>query len=272
MNKPVDNLIRSNKKSIKSGSNLRKNLNPYYVLYYKVCNATAFSKKRKMRNITRRITQALIIGSLVIGSAAMTGCKKKKELAAAQAAEAIRLADQIKDATAILEGILSDNTLDNIDLNYEKLALVKEMNLEDPGVLNLIIQAQEKLANDKEAYAVLMEEERLAAEVLRLEEAALAKIENDKMMLNQYFAALTGEKDYDKANNIINNTLPMFANADVPVLTIIAEENGEKDYDKPTTIKKYLNYLKDRKAYNAEVESVVYDDAGKITELELRKK
>ena len=225
-----------------------------------------------MKNITRKITQALIIGTLVFGSAAMTGCKKKKELAAAQAAEALRIADQIKEATALLEGILSDETLDNIDQNYEKLAMVKDMNLEDPGVLNLIIQVQEKLAADKEAYAVLMEEQRLEAEALRLEEAAAAKIENDRKMLNQYFAALTGEKDYTKANNIISNTLPMFANDDVPVLIIIAEENGEKDYDKPTTIKAYLNYLKDRKAYKAEVETVVYDEAGKITELELRKK
>lgn len=225
-----------------------------------------------MKNITRKITQALIIGTLVFGSAAMTGCKKKKELAAAQAAEALRLADQIKEATALLEGILSDKTLDNIDQNYEKLAMVKDMNLEDPGVLNLIIQVQEKLAADKEAYAALMEEQRLEAEALRLKEAAAAKIENDRKMLNQYFAALTGEKDYTKANNIISNTLPMFANDDVPVLIIIAEENGEKDYDKPSTIKAYLNYLKDRKAYKAEVETVVYDEAGKITELELRKK
>lgn len=225
-----------------------------------------------MKNITRKITQALIIGTLVFGSAAMTGCKKKKELAAAQAAEALRLADQIKEATALLEGILSDKTLDNIDQNYEKLAMVKDMNLEDPGVLNLIIQVQEKLAADKEAYAALMEEQRLEAEALRLKEAAAAKIENDRKMLNQYFAALTGEKDYIKANNIISNTLPMFANDDVPVLIIIAEENGEKDYDKPSTIKAYLNYLKDRKAYKAEVETVVYDEAGKITELELRKK
>ena len=44
-----------------------------------------------------------------------------------------------------------------------------------------------------------------------------------------------------------------------------------KDYDRPTTIEKYLNYLKDRKAYKAEVENIVYDDYGKIKELELRK-
>ena len=56
----------------------------------------------------------------------------------------------------------------------------------------------------------------------------------------------------------------MFKSTEVPVLVIISEENGKKDYDKPTTIEKYLNYLKDRKAYKAEVENIVYDDSGKI--------
>lgn len=225
-----------------------------------------------MKRVVKKITQALIIGTLVFGSATFTGCKKKKELAAAQAAEEARLAEQIKEATALLESIIADETLDNIDANFDKLDKVKAMNLEDPGVLGLTIKAQEKLAADKEAYAVLMEKQRLEAEKLRAEEAARMKIENDIRILNQHFEALIGEKDYDKSNTIITNTLPMFVNDDVPVLVIISEENGEKDYDKPTTIRKYMDYLKDRKAYKAVVENVVYDDYGKIKELELRKK
>ncbi len=225
-----------------------------------------------MKRVVRKITQALIIGTLVFGSATFTGCKKKKELAAAQAAEAALLAEQIKEATALLESILADNTLDNIDANYDKLDKVKAMKLDNTGVLNLTIKAQEKLAADKEAYALLMEKQRLEAEKLRAEEAARLKIENDVRILNQHFEALVGEKDFEKSNTIITNTLPMFANDDVPVLVIISEENGEKDYDKPSTIRKYLDYLKDRKEYKAVVENVVYDDYGKITELELRKK
>ena len=224
-----------------------------------------------MKNITRKITQALIIGSLIFGTAAMTGCKKKKELAAAQAAEAQRLADQIQEATKILNGILADETLDNVDANYKKLNQVKDMKLEDPGVLNLIIQVQEKLAADKEAYDVMMLKKKQEAEALRLEEAARMKVENDKKMLNQHFEALTGQKDYDKANTIISNTLPMFANKEVPVLIIIAEEGDVVDYDKPTNINDYLNYLKDRKAYKAEVDTITYDANGKISELVLRK-
>ena len=225
-----------------------------------------------MRKAFRQITQAAIIASLIIGSAGISGCKKKKELAAAQAAEAARIAEQVKEATAILEQIIDDENVENVNSNYTKLNKVVDMKLEDPGVNNLIASAQTKLAADKVKYDALMEQRRLEAEALRKEEAARMKIENDKKTLNQHFAALTGQKEYEKANNIISNTLPMFANDDVPVLVIISEENGEKDYDKPTTIKKYLEYLKDRKAYKAEVETIVYDESGRIKELELRKK
>lgn len=225
-----------------------------------------------MRKAFRQITQAAIIASLIIGSAGISGCKKKKELAAAQAAEAARIAEQVKEATAILEQIIDDENVENVNSNYTKLNKVVDMKLEDPGVNNLIATAQTKLAADKVKYDALMEQRRLEAEALRKEEAARMKIENDKKTLNQHFAALTGQKEYEKANNIISNTLPMFANDDVPVLVIISEENGEKDYDKPTTIKKYLEYLKDRKAYKAEVETIVYDESGRIKELELRKK
>lgn len=225
-----------------------------------------------MKSLFRRITQALIIGTLIFGTASLSGCKKKKELAAAQAAEAARMAEMISEATVILQGILDDKTLDNVDENYALLNKVKDMKLEDPGVLNLIIQVQEKLAKDKAALEAKREADRLKAAEMREAEAARMKIENDKRILNQNFEALVGQKDYTKANNIINNTLPMFAGNDVPVLVIIAEENGVKDYDKPTNIKDYMNYLKDRKAYKAEVETVKYDQNGKISELELRKK
>ena len=217
--------------------------------------------------VLKRFSKVLLIAILMAGTAGMTGCKKKKELAAAEAAAAAQLAEDIAKATEMLEGILSDNTLDNIEENEATLEVVKSMNLKDAGVLNLIIKAQEKLESDRVARAEILEAERLA------EERRLAELEkaNTNNLLNRQFAALTGEQDYEKSNNIISNILPMFSSSEVPVLVIISEENGMKDYDKPTTIEKYLNYLKDRKAYKAEVENIVYDDSGKIKELELRK-
>ncbi len=63
----------------------------------------------------------------------------------------------------------------------------------------------------------------------------------------------------------------MFSSPDTPVLIVINESNGEKDYDRPTTIREYLNYLKDQKKNINKIQKLEFDDAGKITEVELRK-
>ena len=63
----------------------------------------------------------------------------------------------------------------------------------------------------------------------------------------------------------------MFSNSEAPVLIVIYKEGGKPSYDEPTTIGKYLNYLKDTKNNKARVEEVVYDTNGKIKELVLRK-
>jgi len=224
----------------------------------------------------KRISRILMIALVLAGTAGMTGCKKKKELAAAEAAAAAQLAEDVAKATKTLNGIIDDNTLDYIEANEHKLEQVKNMGLDDPGVLKLIISAQEKLNNDKAELAAIEEAKLLEAERLEAERLAAEQQKADTEqarfdLINGQFAALTGEKDVEKSNTIINNLLPLFESKEAPVLVIVSEENGMKDYDKPTTIEKYLHYLKDRKAYKAEVENIVYNDSGKIKELELRK-
>ena len=219
----------------------------------------------------KRISKILLVALLLAGTAGMTGCKKKKELAAAEAAAAAELQAQIDQAKSMLLAILEDNTLDNVDANYATLDEVKAMNLSDPEVLKLVIDVQEKLADDKAALALLVEERLAAERAAAALEAENMKIENDKILINKSFLALSVEKVLDKANNIINNTLPMFSSPDAVVLIIVSEENGKKDYDRPTNIKDYLDYLKDRKSYTSTVEIIRYDDFGKISELELRK-
>ena len=73
------------------------------------------------------------------------------------------------------------------------------------------------------------------------------------------------------AINQINEALSLFASPDTPVLIVISESGGQKDYDRPTTIKNYLNYLKDQKKNINKISDVKYDGSGKITELELKK-
>ena len=87
--------------------------------------------------------------------------------------------------------------------------------------------------------------------------------------LEDFFNTISSSTSVDQANSKINEALTLFANKDVPVFISFFKDNGTKDYDEPTTIEKYLNYLKDQRKNPNKVDNVVYDEKGKIAELEL---
>jgi hypothetical protein len=126
---------------------------------------------------------------------------------------------------------------------------------------------QDEEARRKEAE----EKERLAKE----EEARLKqdeiKVSKPATRLNEYFDAIATSSNVTSANNSINEALGMFSSSETTVLIVISEYNGKKDYDRPTTISKYLNYLKDQKKNINAISNIKVDGSGKITELELRK-
>lgn len=97
------------------------------------------------------------------------------------------------------------------------------------------------------------------------EEVAAEKLEN-------YFNSVAAAGNANMANQSIQETLAMFSNQETPVLIVIHEENGIKDYDEPTTIKKYLDYLKDTKKNLNYISDIRMDAGGKVSELELRRK
>ena len=120
-------------------------------------------------------------------------------------------------------------------------------------------EAEEKARRDREAE----EARRREAEARESTPAA---------RLGKYFNAISTASSTAAANSSINEALALFSSPDTPVLIIISESGGQKDYDRPTTIKDYLNYLKDQKKNINPINDVKFDAAGKITELELRKK
>lgn len=103
------------------------------------------------------------------------------------------------------------------------------------------------------------------APVSSAEELAVEKLEN-------YFNSVATSANANMANQSIQETLAMFSNQETPVLVVIHEENGIKDYDEPTTIKKYLDYLKDTKKNMNFISDIRLDANGKVSELELRRK
>lgn len=129
--------------------------------------------------------------------------------------------------------------------------------------------ADRKLAADELARKTEEDKAKWEAEQKAREDESKASA--PKAKLNQYFSAIASSGTTTSANTSINEALTMFASPETPVLIVISDSGGRKDYDRPTTIKDYLNYLKDQKKNINSISSMKADGDGKITELELRK-
>lgn len=135
-----------------------------------------------------------------------------------------------------------------------------------------------RLEQEAAAKKKLEEEEaakrRMAEEQARLDAEAREREAKERAtpttQLNNYFNAIANAGSPSSANGTISEALTMFASPETPVLIVISEEAGQKDYDKPTTIKRYLEYLKDQKKNMNKISDLKFDSSGKITEVELR--
>lgn len=214
-----------------------------------------------MRNF-QRITVFLFI---LAASAGIFSCKSQKKIAAEKAAA--EQARKIAKAKADLEELLSDNSGLTLDEKEARLQTIKDMNIEDQEVQDLIARVEDKLQREREALAAKERAERLARE----REERMRR-EGESKGLDEYFDLIANSTNLATSNRYINEALGLFASDEVPVLIIISRSGDIVDYDRPTTIKKYLEYLKDQKIVRNEIENVVYDANGKITELELIKK
>jgi len=211
-----------------------------------------------------KITLFLLAAIIISGGA--TSCKSKKKLAREKAAAEYELkVDQSKkDLTAMLNG----TTTWTLDEQDTRLNAIKSYNIDDPEVVDLIAKVESKLSMDRAEEVRQAEEERLRLEEEERIKAAAAKYQG----VDNQLGAIAQAYNVDAANKQIDITLKEFATPDVPVLIIISKAGGYNDYDRPTTISKFLNYLKDKQLYNYKVEMVKRDGLGKITELELIKK
>jgi hypothetical protein len=134
--------------------------------------------------------------------------------------------------------------------------------------------AAEKSRMEKEAAAQREKDAALKRQQEADEQArkdAEAKRQAPSQKLDMFFSAIANASNANAANSSINEALALFATPETPVLIVISEENGQKDYDKPTTITKYLNYLKDQKKRADKISDLKFDSSGKITEVELVK-
>lgn len=205
----------------------------------------------KIKNIVI-VTMVLLV---TIGGS--TSCTSKKKLAK-QEYEA-KMAKATEDLNAIINGTTSW-TLEEQKARIEE---IRNSDLAGEELESLLNRATEKVDAAIAEAARLAEEERLR----QLEEQ-----KKPKTSLEDYFSIIAGAPDTESANEKIAEALKLFASPDVPVLIIVYHVGDIIDYDAPTTIEKYLNYLKDQKKVNVDVNDIKYDSNNKIKELELIKK
>ena len=211
-----------------------------------------------MKNRITSMLMVLLVVFITIGGT--TSCKSKKKLAK-EAAEA-EYRSKVEQAITDLNAILDDRTLWTLEEKEARVQTIKDWNLQNAEVDDLLLQVEKKLARER---AQKEEEERRAAEERERTEAA-------DMVLGRNFNSIANASSANQANRVINETLGMFESPNVPVLIIIKQNADFNDYDRPTTIEKYLNYLKDQKKATEKIHEIKYNSNGKINELELIKK
>lgn len=220
------------------------------------------------RNImqTARVLNLRFIMMLILAislSAGFSSCQSQKKLAKKKAAQ--ELAERTAQAKTDLLAIINDEGRMTLEEKEFKLNSIKRMNLEDQEVKDLIVQAEQKIAVERAAVEKRKEEERLAKDREARERGQYSSI-------NDALVAVAGSRDAASANLAIRDALLQFSSDDVPVLILISQDGDERDYDEPTTIRKYLEYLKDQKKSPDKIINAAYDSNGKIKELELQKR
>ena len=211
-----------------------------------------------MKSKITTIMMVLLAAFITIGGT--TSCKSKKKLAK-EAAEA-EYKSKCEQAITDLNAILDDETLWTLEEKEARVQTIKDWNLQNAEVDDLLFQVEKKLARER---AQRDEEARRAAQ--EREQAAAVDV-----VLGRNLNSIANAGSPSQANRVINETLEMFESPNTPVLLIIKQNAGFNDYDRPTTIEKYLNYVKDQKKASEKVHEIKYNANGKINELELIKK
>ena len=216
----------------------------------------------KTHNVMKtRITSiVMVLLAVFITLGGTTSCKSKKRLAR-EAAEA-EYKSKVEQAIRDLNAILNDETLWTLEEKEARVRTIKDWNLQNAEVDDLLIQVEKKLARER---AQREEAERLAAQERE-------KASSTEAVLERNFTSIARSSSVSQANRTIDETLDLFESPEVPVLIIISQNPTFNDYDRPTTIEKYLNYLKDQKKTSEKVFEIKYNSNGKIKELELIKK
>ncbi len=218
------------------------------------------------KSLSLTTSYILVVVSVFMLMGGLSSCKSKKKLAKEKAAA--EYTARVQQAKKDLTAILNNTSPWPLKQQIKRVEVIKSYNIADPEVKGLITKAEEKLKSEQAVAARKAAEEKLREAEAKKQMSEQARFEH----LNLIFKQIAEVQSYTEADDKINKALEIFATPEIPVLIIIAQSEGFNDYDRPTTIKKFLNYIKDMKSYDYRVDSIKKDVHGKITELELIKK
>jgi len=182
--------------------------------------------------------------------------KANQKLKSALAEQAKVQAQKVDAARAQLYDLLLNKEGKSADQFERELGAIKAQNLKDDEINELIGRVEKKIRDMRAAGDA---------------EAAIpikAQIENGFSSIASYAAS----GNISQADATIDKILRLFSSDDAPVLIIISREGSIVDYDKPTTIRRYLNFIKDVKASNNKIDAIMTDANGKVKGLDLIKK
>lgn len=162
---------------------------------------------------------------------------------------------KIDAARASLLDMLVNKDNRTADQLEDALDAIKAQNLRDEEINELIARVEKKIADMRSFNSG-------------------ANLPLKTQLENAFQSIATSSKggNLTQADNQIQNTLQYFSSEEVPVLIIISREGDMVDYDKPTTIRRYLEFIKDQKASRNGIDAFQLDGSGKIKELDLIKK
>jgi len=212
-------------------------------------------------SITHTIALLLMIAVIAFGAA---GCKSKEKLVQQNAEK--EYSKKVEKAKAELKNLLEDDGLIWLEEMERRLNVVKSENLIDPVVVELIKKVEAKIAKEHEKNRKENEES------VKIKIEPIVTPEEQNRNLDRQFEEVAKARSTGMANKKIRETLKLFTSGKSPVLIIIYQDENSKDYDKPTTIREYLNYIKDQKKYNAKIQNINKDENGQIKDIELIKK
>lgn len=191
-------------------------------------------------------------------SVGFTSCNKNKKVVDNNT----EVTDTYADVKSVLNSLISGNSNMTLEEREKKLAEIKSKGITDQTVVNLIKMAEDKIVAERKEYEAKKEEEKRENENKVI---VLSANEQFTVYLNEIAAAPT----QDVANQTIAKALGMFSSPDALVLIIVYKQGDVVDYDRPTTIKEYLNWVKDQKKVAHNIDKLIQDPSGKIKEIEL---